>query len=600
MPRKIRENNTGFDSDTTQLRVPKGTTAQRPSYTAGTNAGAIRFNTTDGTLEQWDGNSWFQIAANPEITGATSSTLGLNEDDNAVVTITGTSLSSVNSVTFIRNSDTTLLSTAATVSIVDDTTITATYDSTDFTGEAGNDIDIKVTTASGKTSTLSRAFTISADPVWTKAAGSLATIADGSRTGVSITTGATVVGGDTISYELTSGSLPGGLTLNASSGTISGNASVVSTQTTYTFTLTAFTLTVDSAVRRTAREYSITIGAPSISWTTSAGSLGTLSNGNRAASALTTSTLVASASSGTIAYNITTGALPSGLSLNTSTGAITGTAAQVGTNTTSSFTVTASATGSYVGSISEARAFSILVEAPVVATYTSSGTFSVPSGVSTVDVLIVAGGGGGGAQGNGAQAERCGGGGAGGLIYKPAHGVSPGSSISVTVGNGSGPSPLNNNHGGPNGDQGGPSIFDSLTAIGGGHAASGAGGSGGGVRGPGSGAGGPGQQPAQGGDSGTYGFGNPGGGYLGQQGGGGGGASQAGQGVRGGDGRSYSISGSSVEYAGGGGGYGGNGGNGGGGSYNGGSATANRGGGAAGGHQTPAGSAGKGIVIVAY
>ena len=95
--------------------------------------------------------------------------------------------------------------------------------------------------------------------------------------------------------------------------------------------------------------------------------------------------------------------------------------------------------------------------------------------LSTVEVLVVAGGGGGGTGG--------GGGGAGGLIYNRNFTVTPGSALTVTVGNGG----AGTSSWGAAGTQGGNSVFGSLTAIGGGsglHRAgasdSGTGGSGGG------------------------------------------------------------------------------------------------------------------------
>ena len=368
-------------------------------------------------------------------------------------------------------------------------------------------------------------------------------------------------------------------------------------------------------------------------WSTASGSLGTLLNGNRAASALTTSTLVATdPEGGDVDYLITSGALPNGLSFNAETGAITGTADAVGSNTTSSFTVQARDTASNAVT----RDFTITVNAPVVQTFNSPGTFSVPSGLSSVDVLVVAGGGGGGV-------EHGGGAGAGGLIYRPGFPVTPGGSVSVGIGGGGNGQ---NNFGGPPatgqaGGNGSNSTFGTLTAIGGGGGGTysndptgRAGGSGGGRAGSDNSAGGSGTQPSQGGDSGNYGFGNPGGagyqgGPYGHQGGGGGGAGAAGQPgsnnqMNGGDGRQYDISGTNTYYAGGGGGSGynspntvGQGGLGGGGdaSNNCGPSpidgtnqvngqTNTGGGGGAGGNDggtaTTAGDGGSGIVIVKY
>ena len=58
--------------------------------------------------------------------------------------------------------------------------------------------------------------------------------------------------------------------------------------------------------------------------------------------AISTITIVArEPDGGAITYAVTTGSLPSGLSLNSSTGTITGTPSSIGSSTTSSFTITA-------------------------------------------------------------------------------------------------------------------------------------------------------------------------------------------------------------------------------------------------------------------
>jgi hypothetical protein len=346
---------------------------------------------------------------------------------------------------------------------------------------------------------------------------------------------------------------------------------------------------------------------------------------------------------GTITYSVLSGSLPSGASLNTTTGVISGFSA-VASDTSSPFTLRA--TSSFNSQTAD-RPFTILVRAPVVTSFTATGaaTFNVPTGVTAVEVLVVAGGGTGGCQ-------HGGGGGAGGLIFRPGFPVTPGGSVPVNVGRGGVGMP-----GGPSlgywdpQAQGADSNFGTLVAKGGGigpshqSVASGLpgnpGGSGGGGNSEPGGTppGGTGTQPSQPGDSGTFGFGFPGGnglpgpGFGNWVGGGGGGAGAAGQGApgphggNGGVGRAYSISGSSVFYAGGGGGgqHGGGvsgsqalGGNGGGGDGNrtshnstngahpgprGQGGTANRGGGAGGsssGGVTTTDPGGSGIVIVKY
>tara|TARA_Y100001937_G_scaffold21503_1_gene30327 strand:+ start:2652 stop:4634 length:1983 start_codon:yes stop_codon:yes gene_type:complete len=372
-------------------------------------------------------------------------------------------------------------------------------------------------------------------------------------------------------------------------------------------------------------------------FSTAAGSLGTVQNGARSG----LSFLVAAAdpeSAADVVYTLESGSIPAGLSFSsTSSGAlISGDADAVGSNTTSTFTIRAKDAASNTSD----RTFTITVNAPVTQSFTSSGTFSVPSGISAVDVLVIAGGGGGGG-GHG------GGGGAGGLIYRPGFTVTPGGTVSVTVGSGGSGTSGNPNQDGTDGQD---SVFGTLTAKGGGHGGGygpnpvgpgvggpGGSGGGGGATNPGSPlSGGSATQPTQSGESGNYGFGSSGGGGQapapGGSGGGGGGAGAAGsnattpggtqQAGAGGIGKAYTIADgtTSVYYAGGGGGGGqanaGAGGQGGGGQGSneplgtqwgtGTVGTANRGGGGGGGNglEPPTGrggsNGGKGIVIVRY
>jgi hypothetical protein len=70
----------------------------------------------------------------------------------------------------------------------------------------------------------------------------------------------------------------------------------------------------------------------------------------------------------------------------------------------------------------------------VVHTFTTSGVFT-PTSAFNVDCLVVAGGGSGGST---SQGSCGGGGGAGGVIYKEAHSISSGTSYTITVGSGGG------------------------------------------------------------------------------------------------------------------------------------------------------------------
>jgi hypothetical protein len=378
-------------------------------------------------------------------------------------------------------------------------------------------------------------------------------------------------------------------------------------------------------------------------YVTSAGSLGSGRSGALSFSVNATDP----ESAGNVTFEIQSGSLPAGLSLtNTAaeggTAIISGNATEVGSDTTSNFVLRAVDAASNTTS----RAFSITINAPIVEVFNSSGTFSVPSGISSVQVLVVAGGGGGGDR-------HAGGGGAGGLIFMPEYPVTPSGTVSVTVGcggSGGDPAALSPNGRGGTGQD---SVFGTLTAKGGGYGAPGSpggpggSGGGGGHSGP-SCVGGSATQPTQPGNSGAYGFGNAGGAKIGSSGvqggagaGGGGAGAVGGQscsptniGGDGGDGRAYTIADGTtpVYYAGGGGGsdhgpsgsqaggpgFGGQGGGGRGGSvatcapgpsgrtpYTGpNTGVANRGGGGGGGTRSEnplcGGAGGKGVVIVRY
>ncbi len=130
-------------------------------------------------------------------------------------------------------------------------------------------------------------------------------------------------------WAVTTGSLPSGLSLNASTGVISGTPTGAVTGP-INFTVTA-TDSETPTVQTASANLSVAISAPPFSVTTS--SLGTgVVNSSYSASV--------QATGGVAPYSwaVTTGSLPAGLSLNSSTGAITGTPTTAGTP---SFTVTA-------------------------------------------------------------------------------------------------------------------------------------------------------------------------------------------------------------------------------------------------------------------
>ena len=139
-------------------------------------------------------------------------------------------------------------------------------------------------------------------------------------------------------------------------------------------------------------------------WTTSAGSIGS------AQQATSVNFTVLATSDSTVTYSVKAGSsLPSGLSLNSSTGAITGTAPSPANQTTYTFTLTATDTENQ----NTDRSFSITVLTALM-----------------IDYIVVAGGGAGGGTYYG------GGGGAGGLLTASSITLNPSTTYTVVVGAG--------------------------------------------------------------------------------------------------------------------------------------------------------------------
>ena len=74
--------------------------------------------------------------------------------------------------------------------------------------------------------------------------------------------------------------------------------------------------------------------------------------------------------------------------------------------------------------------------------HTGNGTFTIPTGVTAIKVTIVGGGGSGGSISTGYAAGGCGGGGGGATAIKFLTGLTPGLTISVTVGGAGGASSI--------------------------------------------------------------------------------------------------------------------------------------------------------------
>lgn len=178
----------------------------------------------------------------------------------------------------------------------------------------------------------------------------------------------------------------------------------------------------------------------------------------------------------------------------------------LGTGTAGRASAAIVGSGSCESTVSSSAGVSVVTSGnDCVITFTSgSVTWTIPAGVSTVDVLLVGGGGGGGGTFDTAAA---GGGGGGGVEELFNEAVTGGSSVSITIGSGgSGGAGASGSYGNPGGD-GGATSFGNVSVAGGG---GGAGGRTSGRAGA-SGGGGGGRATSYVGGAGTPGIGNNGG-----------------------------------------------------------------------------------------
>ena len=243
-----------------------------------------------------------------------------------------------------------------------------------------------------------------------------------------------------LTYTLVSGSLPTGAVLPTSGNTsFTGTIPAVSSNTTFNFVIRA----TDTGGRSSTQSYQQTIQNAQPIPTGGTVTLTTFVEGSSVSYDVDANFTYPTGSTFS-AYSVASGALPAGLSLNTSTGVISGTGADISSNTTYSFSIRATDTASLTGD--QAYSWTSEITPPLTATggtvvhssgykmhtFTSSGTFAVTVG-GDVEVMILSGGGGG-------NGDMGAGGGGGGVRYKNNHPITSGNySIVVGAGGASGP-----------------------------------------------------------------------------------------------------------------------------------------------------------------
>jgi hypothetical protein len=226
---------------TTGIKIPSGTQAQRVNET-----GQLRFNTTTNLAEYYDGTNWKSIDAPPTISGIDVTEVDSQAGGDQTIVITGSSFASGATVTFVGNAGTDF--NASTTTVDSATQVTAVAPKSSFLN-AQEPYGVKVTNASGLSATLASQINVDSSPSWQTASGSLGEVFEGDAASFSVS--ATDPDGDTVAYSETGGTVlsTNGLSINSSTGAITGTAGTVASDTTLNFDLraTANSKTADRA-----------------------------------------------------------------------------------------------------------------------------------------------------------------------------------------------------------------------------------------------------------------------------------------------------------------------------------------------------------------
>jgi hypothetical protein len=237
---KVTIKNVSIDlsNDTGAIIVPKGTTAQRP---ATPTAGMIRYNTT---LQQYEIYSesivpavWSKIGdMPPEVTSVSPQFPDFGNNTTSFV-ISGNNFDQGSTVIFIGNDNSEITPLTVTFNTATQLTAVANTFQFDFTKEP---YDLKITKAGGLSAIFENAIYVDTKPTWSLTdSTTLATIYGIYRDqGVEVTLPtSTDPDGDTVTYGAVN--LPTGLSIDSTTGVITGLTESVTEYTTSNFTVQA-------------------------------------------------------------------------------------------------------------------------------------------------------------------------------------------------------------------------------------------------------------------------------------------------------------------------------------------------------------------------
>ena len=236
------------DTGTEGTKVASGTQAQR-----GGTTGQWRYNTDSGFFEgrNTDG-SFSTLQPDPVVESVDDGEVDSAAGGDQTIVVTGRNFTSGGTIAFVGTS---AEFNATTTTFNSTTQVTAVAPKASFLN-AQEPYKVRFTSGSGAVGTSATGL-INVDnaPTWTTSAGSLGTVEEGAS--ANFTVAASDAEGDTIAYSVQSGALPSGLSLNSSSGAITGTAPSVSGDTTSNFDLraTAGSKTVDRSFSIITQEF---------------------------------------------------------------------------------------------------------------------------------------------------------------------------------------------------------------------------------------------------------------------------------------------------------------------------------------------------------
>jgi hypothetical protein len=232
--------NKTIDGNNNTITTKRGGTSGRPSTPT---TGTLYYNTDDDKLQIYDAG-WTNVYQAPAvilsgISPSTAATTGTS------ITISGSYIQTGATVKFIGTDNTER--SAATVSVTSATQVVAT---TPILPVAHEPYDVKVTNPDGQNATLSDALDAGGTPTWNTASGTLTTITE--QTSLNTSVSASDPDGTSIVYS--SSNLPAWISLNSSTGALTGTAPDVASNTTYNFNITA-----SDGVNTSSREFAVIV-----------------------------------------------------------------------------------------------------------------------------------------------------------------------------------------------------------------------------------------------------------------------------------------------------------------------------------------------------